>query len=193
MNSGWPCKARVWSPTANAAFEAERARRQQARAGGQCLYLVLMACQQTELAQRGMHPGLVPHRRPGVNADTPSVWRSADGAAQRLGDQLMSEADADGSGVGVVKFAHEPEQSCYPRLVVVDAGAAPGNEKTVAVRDLAGIAPAANIEELECGLLFHAVQKGVREHGRVVAELGAVLGIHPVGLEDADMHQMISK
>ena len=92
-----------------------------------------------------------------------------------------------------MQFAHEPEEACYPRLVVVDAGAAPGNEKTVAVLDLAGIAPAANIEELECGLLFHAVQKGVREHGRVVAEPGAVLGIHLVGLEDADVHQMISK
>ena len=122
-------------------------------------------------------------------ADSPSARCAANGAAEGLGDQLVSEADADGLGAGAVQFAHETDETSDPRVVVVYARPAARDEIAAAVLDAAGVALKSNIEELERGLPLHAAPESGRKHGGIVAEPGALRGIDPVGLKDADVHQ----
>jgi hypothetical protein len=93
---------------------------------GECRHLILMAAQhpiRVSPAQLGADLDL-------LDTDPPTTLRLDHRAAQRLGDELMSEADPDEGGPSAGNLADECLEVSNPGLVVVDrmtgAGGQPG-------------------------------------------------------------------
>lgn len=77
------------------------------RARGRDLDLVLVHEVQPERARRRVHPGLAPVDGHPADAGPPPRRRPDDATAQRVGQELVAEADAGERHARVVDPAHE--------------------------------------------------------------------------------------
>ena len=90
----------------------------------------MVAVENPDRVVPGRHPALALVHMDCPVAD-PERSDSLDPAPERLGNDLVAEADADRRGPGGVEVAHQVQQVVDPRLVLVGATCRPGDEPAV--------------------------------------------------------------
>ncbi len=123
----------------------------------------------------------------GMAAKAPALVGLAHVATQRIGHDLVAEADAEHRGVCCVRAADEGAQWLEPGQVVIDTGRRAGDEdrfepggvrKPGAVVDRHGV-----VRKAEAGLVEHP-----HEHRCVETETGAQRRRHFASLDDGELH-----
>ena len=90
---------------------------------GQRQHLVLVAVDEADLIGGRVHPRAALVDLPGVRAHGPAVRGPLHCAAQRMGDHLVPEADAEHLAALSVQLPHKIGEPADPRHIVVDRGA----------------------------------------------------------------------
>jgi hypothetical protein len=119
----------------------------------------------------------------------PTTLRLDHRAAQRLGDELMSEADPDEGGSSAGNLADERLEVSNPGLVVVDRMTRAGRQPGVGITRARRQNPIDGV--VSDDLDVAAAGKQTTEHVLVVPEDAEELGAHVVTNEKADSHFVI--
>jgi hypothetical protein len=152
---------------------------------GECRHLILMAAQhpiRVSPAQLGADLDL-------LDTDSPSPFGLDHRTAQRLGDELMAEADPDEGGSSVGNLADERLEVSNPGLVVVDRMTRAGRQPGVGITRARRQNPIDGV--VSDDLDVAAAGKQTTEHVLVVPEDAEELGAHVVTNEKADSHFVI--
>ena len=167
---------------------AVRAPRKQHAPGRQARDLVSMNVLQLAFCGRRAHPGLLLPKAHSVDARAPALRGRRHLAAERVGEYLMPEADADERPLTPVQLAQKVGERRDPtqRIVnrVLRSAAKIGVASVGPLRQLA-VAHVV-VREPQPG---HVRREEVGEHPAIAARRAREAPFHVIALEEADVHQ----
>ena len=150
-------------------------------------HLVLVTDEYRELGLSVVEPGRPRGEAVPMDTDAPTGACLLRSSAQRLGNGLVAEADANHLLPPFVQFAQEIEQAVNPGQVLVDAELAARHEIGVDLFDIRRILAEHHVEdrELHRGILL---AEQAHEHVRIFTEARHPLLAHGVRLQDSKLH-----
>ena len=158
-------------------------------AGRELDHLVLVQRADREAVGQAGHPAGAGDELVVLHAEAPALVGLHRAAAERLGEDLVAEADADDRHPGGDAGAEEGLQRLDPGQVVVDAVARAGDEPGVGLAGRGGHLARDHADDGELERRVGGAEQRL-EHRRVVAVAGLEVGVDLAGLQDADLHAL---